>query len=132
MRVAQVKAPLLIKDVLDAAVRAYEVMAASPRPMVHHPHGIDHVVLIKIGATALATKLLGGTREDVLHALSNAWIDGHTLTLFRGGPESGARKSWAAGDAAARGVWLARMALRGEWGTPRRSPRRPGGFTMVF
>lgn len=131
-RVAQGRAPLLMREVLDAMIRAYEVMGFLALANGFTTKiGIDHVVLIKVGATALATKLLGGTRDDSVNAVSNAWIDGQPLALFRRG-EAGARKSWAAGDAAARGVWLALMTLRGEMGYPSALTAKTWGFYAVM
>jgi 2-methylcitrate dehydratase len=132
-RTAKRKAPLLMHDVLDAMIRAYEVMGGLALANGFTTKmGIDHVVLIKIGAAALATKLLGGTPDDILNALSNAWIDGQPLALFRRGADAGARKSWAAGDAAARGVWLALMTIRGEMGYPAALTAKTWGFYDVM
>ncbi len=132
VRVSQGRAPLLMRDVLDAMIRAYEVMGCLALANGFTTRmGIDHVVLIKIGATALATKLLGGSCDEILNALSNAWLDGQPLALFRRG-EAGARKSWAAGDAAARGVWLALMAMRGEMGYPSALTAKTWGFYDVM
>ena len=132
-RVAQGQAPLLMREVLDAMIRAYEVMGCLALANGFTTKiGIDHVVLIKIGAAALATKLLGGTRNEILNVLSNAWLDGQTLTLFRRGGGAGARKSWAAGDAAARGVWLALMTMRGEMGYPAALTAKTWGFYDVM
>ena len=132
MRVSQGKAPLRMRDVLDAMIRAYEIMGCLALANGFTTRmGIDHVVLIKIGAAALAAPLLGGSREETLNALSNAWLDGQPLALFRRG-EAGARKSWAAGDAAARGVWLALMAVRGEMGYPRALSATTWGFYDVM
>ena len=82
VRVSQGKAPLRMRDVLDAMIRAYEVMGCLALANGFTTRmGIDHVVLIKIGAAALATKLLGGSRDETLNALSNAWLDGQPLAL---------------------------------------------------
>lgn len=133
VRVSQRKSPLVINDVLDAMIRAYEVMGCLALANGFTTRmGIDHVVLIKIGAAALATKLLGGSHAEILNAISNAWIDGQPLALFRRGPDAGARKSWAAGDAAARGVWLALMAMRGEMGYPSALSAKTWGFYDVM
>lgn len=132
-RVAQGQAPLLMHDVLDAMIRAYEVMGCLALANGFTTKmGIDHVVLIKIGAAALATKLLGGSRDEILNAVSNAWLDGQPLTLFRRSGGAGARKSWAAGDAAARGVRLALMAMRGEMGYPAALTAKTWGFYAVM
>lgn len=132
-RASQGKAPLLMHDVLDAMIRAYEIMGCLALANGFTTRmGIDHVVLIKIGSAALATKLLGGTHKEILSAVSNAWIDGQPLALFRRGADAGARKSWAAGDAAARGVWLALMAMRGEMGYPSALSAKTWGFYDVM
>lgn len=132
LRVSQAKAPLVIRDVLDAMIRAYEVMGCLALGNGFTTKmGLDHVILIKIGSAALAAKLLGGTQDEILNAISNAWLDGQALTLFRRG-DVGARKSWAAGDAAARGVWLALMALRGEMGYPAALNAKTWGFYDVM
>ncbi len=132
LSLSQARAPLVMRDVLDAMIRAYEVMGCLALGNGFTTKmGIDHVVLIKIGATALAAKLLGGTHEEILNAISHAWIDGQALTVFRRG-DAGARKSWAAGDAAARGVWLALMALRGEMGYPAALSAKTWGFYDVM
>ncbi len=132
LRLSQGHAPLTMRDVLDAMICAYEVMGCLALANGFTTKmGIDHVVLIKIGAAALAAKLLGGTRDEISNAISNAWLDGQPLTLFRRG-DAGTRKSWAAGDAAARGVWLALMALRGEMGYPAALSAKTWGFYDVM
>jgi 2-methylcitrate dehydratase len=132
-RKARGEKPLVIRDVLDAMIHAYEVMGQFALANSYTTRmGIDHVVLVKIGCAAVVTRLLGGTREDTLNAVSNAWIDGQPLALFRRGPDAGARKSWAAGDAAARGVWLALMILRGEMGYPTALSAKTWGFYEVI
>jgi 2-methylcitrate dehydratase len=80
--------------------------------------GLDHVLLVRIASTAVATQLLGGTREQILNAVSNAWLDGGALRTYRHAPNTGSRKSWAAGDATARAVQHALMAIKGEMGYP--------------
>jgi len=130
--VAQGKPPLTVRDVLDAMIRAYEVMGCLALANGFTTRmSMDHVVLIKVGCAAAVTRLLGGTREEIMHAVSNAWIDGQTLALFRRGREAGARKSWAAGDAAARGTWLALMTLRGESGYAAALTAKTWGFYAV-
>lgn len=130
---AQGKPPVLMHNVLDAMIRAYEIMGALALGNAFTTGmGLDHVMLVKIAAAALAVKLLGGTQGEVLNALSNAWIDGQPLALFRRGPDAGARKSWAAGDAAARGVWLALMTMRGEMGYPSALSAKTWGFCDVL
>lgn len=132
-RIAHGRAPLAMRDVLDAMIRAYEVMGGlALNNAFTTGMGLDHVMLVKIAVAAVATKLMGGTREAIRNAVSNAWLDGHPLVLYRRGPEAGARKSWAAGDAAARGVWLALMAMRGEMGYPNALSAKTWGFCEVM
>src|SRR5207245_6915684 len=90
--------------------------------------GLDHVLLVRVASTAVATKLLGGTREQILNALSNAWIDGGALRAYRHSPNTGSRKSWAAGDATSRAVQHAFMAIRGEMGYPSALTAKTWGF----
>ena len=80
--------------------------------------GLDHVLLVRIASTAVATAMLGGTREQIINAVSNAWIDGGALRTYRHAPNTGSRKSWAAGDATSRAVRHALIALTGEMGYP--------------
>ncbi|MBI3165256.1 MAG: bifunctional 2-methylcitrate dehydratase/aconitate hydratase, partial [Chloroflexi bacterium] len=80
--------------------------------------GLDHVVLVKVASTAVVTHMLGGDKEKIINALSNAWIDGQSLRTYRHAPNTGSRKSWAAGDAASRAVRLAMMTMQGEMGYP--------------
>ena len=116
-RVAGGKAPVMMRDVLDAAIRAYEIAGVlALGNAVTTRWKLDHVMLIKIACAAVVTKLLGGTREEIGNAVSHAWIDGHALAIYRRSADTGARKSWASADAGARGVSLALLALRGETG----------------
>lgn len=132
-RVAQGKSPLLMAEVLDAAIKAYEVMGGlAIENRFTKRMGLDHVLLVKIAVAAVVTGLLGGTRDEIINAVSNAWIDGHVLATFRRQPNAGPRKSWAAGDAAARGVWLALLALKGEMGYPTALTAKTWGFYDVF
>jgi 2-methylcitrate dehydratase len=94
--------------------------------------GLDHVVLVKVATTAVAARMMGGTKEEVINALSNAWVDGQSLRTYRHSPNTGSRKSWAAGDATARGVRLALMALKGEMGYPSALTARTWGFYDVL
>ena len=131
-RVAQGKDPLLMRDVLVATVKAYEIMGCLALDNGYTARGLDHTILVKIAVTAVVTKMLGGTREEVLNAVSNAWVDGHALAAFRRKPNTGSRKSWAAGDAASRAVRLALMALKGEMGYPSALTAKTWGFYDVL
>ena len=132
-RIARGQAPITVAQVLDAAIKAYEVMGglAIENPFTRRM-GLDHVLLVKIAVAAVVTKLLGGSRDEIINALSNAWIDGHVLATFRRQPNAGPRKSWAAADAASRGVWLALLALKGEMGYPTALTAKTWGFYDVL
>jgi len=127
-RVAQGGKPLVMRDVLEAAVKAYEIMGCLALENGFTRAGLDHTILVKIAVTAVVTKMLGGTRDEIVNAVSNAWVDGHALAAFRRKPNTGSRKSWAAGDAASRGVRLALMALKGEMGYPSALTAKTWGF----
>lgn len=115
-RVAQGKAPLTIKDVLTAMIKAHEIQGVLALENSFNRVGIDHVILVKIASTAVVTGLLGGTKDEIINAVSNAWVDGQALRTYRHAPNTGSRKSWAAGDATSRAVRLALMAMKGEMG----------------
>ena len=110
--------PLTMNDVLTAMVKAYEIQGCLALGNSFNRVGLDHVVLVRVASTAVVTRMLGGDRETVLNALSQAWIDGGELRSYRHAPTAGPRKSWAAGDATSRGVRLALMAMTGEMGYP--------------
>jgi 2-methylcitrate dehydratase len=107
---------LSVADVLDASIVAHEIQGVLALENAFNRVGLDHVVLVKIASTAAAGRLLGLDHEQLVAALSNAWIDGQSLRTYRHAPNTGSRKSWAAGDASARGVRLALLAQRGEMG----------------
>lgn len=115
-RLAEGKAPLTMRDVFTASIKAHEIQGVLALDNSFNRVGLDHVLLVKVATTAVATALLGGGKEEVINALSNAWIDNASLRTYRQAPNTGSRKSWAAGDATSRGVWLALMAMRGEMG----------------
>ncbi len=131
-RLAQGKAPLLVRDVLEPAIKAYEIQGALGIENEFRRLGFDHTILVKIATTAVVTRLLGGSREEIINALSNAWVDGQTLATFRSKPNVGSRKSWAAGDSASRGVMFALMALQGEMGYPLALTAKRWGFYDVL
>jgi 2-methylcitrate dehydratase len=110
--------PLAVRDVLAAMVKAHEIQGVLALQNAFNRVGLDHVILVRVASTAVATAMLGGSYEQILNAVSNAWIDGGALRTYRHAPNTGSRKSWAAGDAASRGVRLALMALTGEMGYP--------------
>ncbi len=115
---SQGKAPLVMKDVLTAMIKAYEIQGILALENAFNRVGLDHVVLVKVATTAVVTAMLGGTRGQVIDALSQAWVDGQSLRTYRHAPNTGSRKSWAAGDASSRGVRLSLMTMAGEMGLP--------------
>jgi 2-methylcitrate dehydratase len=126
------KKPLLMRDVLTAMIKAHEIQGVIALKNSFNRVGLDHVVLVKVASTAVVTAMLGGTREEVINAVSNAWIDGQSLRTYRHAPNTGSRKSWAAGDATSRAVRLSLMALRGEMGYPSALTARTWGFYDVL
>ena len=120
--------PLTLKDVLVAMIQAHEIQGVLALENGFNRVGLDHVLLVRIASTAVATRLLGGTRADVLNAVSNAWIDGGALRTYRHAPNTGSRKSWAAGDATGRAVRHALWALKGEMGYPSALTAKGWGF----
>jgi 2-methylcitrate dehydratase len=130
--VAAGKDPLLMRDVLTAMIKAHEIQGVLALENSFNRVGLDHVVLVKVATTAVVAKMLGGTREEIINAVSNAWIDGQSLRTYRHAPNTGSRKSWAAGDATSRGVRLALMALKGEMGYPSALTAETWGFYDVL
>lgn len=116
--IAEDKAPLTMKDVLTAMIKAHEIQGVLALENSFNRVGLDHVVLVKVASTAVVTRMLGGTRQEIIDALSQAWVDGQSLRTYRHSPNTGSRKSWAAGDATSRAVRLALMTLKGEMGYP--------------
>jgi 2-methylcitrate dehydratase len=115
-RLAEGGESLTMRDVLEAAVKAHEIQGILALNHSFNGVGLDHVLLVRIASTAMATALLGGTDKEIEAALSNAWLDGGALRTYRHAPNTGSRKSWAAGDAASRAVRHALMAINGEMG----------------
>jgi len=116
--VATGRAPLTMQDVLLAMIKAHEIQGVLALENSFNRVGLDHVVLVKVASTAVVTRMMGGTRGQVMDALSQAWVDGQSLRTYRHAPNAGSRKSWAAGDATSRAVRLADMTMRGEMGIP--------------
>jgi len=123
---------LTIRDVLNAMIKAHEIQGALGLENSFNRVGLDHVLLVRVATAAVATAMLGGSREQIINALSNAWTDGGALRLYRHAPNTGPRKSWAAGDATSRGVRLALMALQGEMGYPSALSAKSWGFYDVL
>lgn len=117
-RVAQGQQPLVVRDVLTAMIKAHEIQGVLALENSFNRVGLDHVVLVKVASAAVVTGLLGGARAQIIDAVSQAWVDGQSLRTYRHAPNTGSRKSWAAGDATSRGVLLALITLRGEMGYP--------------
>ncbi|WP_077735992.1 bifunctional 2-methylcitrate dehydratase/aconitate hydratase [Bacillus sonorensis] len=115
-RLAAGKEPLTIADVLTAIVKAHEIQGVLALNNSLNRNGLDHVLFVKVASAAVACSLLGGTKQDVINAVSQAWVDNSSLRTYRHAPNTGSRKSWAAGDATSRGVRLALMTLKGEMG----------------
>ena len=126
------KAALTIKDVLTAMIKAHEIQGVLALENSFNRVGLDHVILVKIASTAVVTKLLGGNKEDIINAVSNAFVDGQSLRTYRHSPNTGSRKSWAAGDATSRAVRLAWMVLQGEMGYPSALTAKTWGFYDVL
>ena len=126
--IANGKAPLLIKDVLIAMIKAYEIQGIIGLENSFNRVGLDHVLLVRIATAAVVTALLGGGQQQIVNALSNAWIDGCALRCYRHAPNTGSRKSWAAGDATSRGVRLALMSMTGGNGLPLSTIRQKLGI----
>src|SRR5438128_3231587 len=130
--VAAGKKPLTMRDVLTAMIKAHEVQGCIALENSFNRVGLDHVVLVKVASTAVVSKLLGLSREGIINAVSNAWVDGHSLRTYRHAPNTGPRKSWAAGDATSRAVRLALIAKTGEMGYPSVLTARTWGFYDVL
>ena len=112
------KSPLSIKDVLEYMIKAHEIQGILALENSFNKVGLDHVLLVRVASTAIATHMLGGNRDQIIAALSQAWVDGSSLRTYRHAPNAGSRKSWAAGDATSRAVRLAMMTMAGEMAMP--------------
>ena len=123
---------LTVGDVLIAMIKAHEIQGVLALTNSFNQVGLDHVLLVRVASTAVAAQLLGGTHQQVVNAVSNAWLDGGALRTYRHAPNTGSRKSWAAGDATSRGVRLALLALRGEMGYPSALTAQAWGFQDVL
>ena len=126
--VAKTAKPLVMRDVLTAMIKAHEIQGCIALENSFNRVGLDHVVLVKVASTAVVAKMLGLTRDQSLNAVSLAWVDGQSLRTYRHSPNTGSRKSWAAGDATSRAVRLALMAQTGEMGYPSVLTAKVWGF----
>jgi len=131
-RLAGGQAPLQMHQVLEAMIKAYEIQGVLALENSFNRVGLDHVVLVKVATAAVCTWLMGGGREQIINAVSQALVDGQPLRTYRHAPNTGSRKSWAAGDATARGVLLALMSLKGEMGYPSVLTAPTWGFYEVL
>ncbi|WP_423822423.1 bifunctional 2-methylcitrate dehydratase/aconitate hydratase [Salinisphaera sp. SPP-AMP-43] len=116
--IAKGHAPLSLRDVLIAMIKAHEIQGILALDNSFNRVGLDHVLLVRIATCAVVTRMLGGNKQEVTNAVSHAFVDGGALRTYRHAPNTGPRKSWAAGDATSRGVLLALRVLRGEIGYP--------------
>lgn len=131
-RATQGQPALRVKDVLTAMIKAHEIQGITALENSFNRVGLDHVLLVRVASTAVTTAMLGGTREQVINAVSNAFIDGGALRTYRHAPNTGSRKSWAAGDATSRAVRHALIALTGEMGYPSALTAKTWGFQDVL
>ena len=129
---AQGKTPIPVSRVLSGMIQAHEIQGILALENSFNRVGLDHVLLVRVASTAVVTALLGGTREQLINAVSNAWIDGGALRTYRHAPNTGSRKSWAAGDATSRAVWHGLIALRGEMGYPSALSAKTWGYYDVL
>ena len=121
-----------VADVLQAMIKAHEIQGILALENSYNRVGLDHVLLVRVATSAIATAMLGGTNAQIVSALSNAWTDGGALRVYRHAPNTGPRKSWAAGDATSRGVRLALMARQGEMGYPSVLTAKSWGYYDVL
>jgi len=126
------KDPLTMHDVLTAMIKAHEIQGVLALENSYNRVGLDHVLLVRVATAAVVTRMLGGDREKVINAVSHAWIDGCSLRTYRHAPNTGSRKSWAAGDATSRGVRLAFIAMTGEMGYPSALTAKTWGYYDVM
>lgn len=122
---------LTMEDVLTAMIKAHEIQGVIALENSFNRVGLDHVLLVRVASVAVATKMLGGNKEQIIDALSQAWVDGCSLRTYRHSPNAGSRKSWAAGDASSRAVRLAMMTMKGEMGYPGALSAKQWGFYDV-
>lgn len=131
-RLSKGEEPIKVKEILEMMIKAHEIQGVLALENSLNRVGLDHVLYVKIATTAVVTKMLGGTKEEIQNALSNAWIDNSSLRTYRHFPNTGSRKSWAAGDATSRAVRLALMAIKGEMGYATALTAKGWGFQDVL
>ncbi|NHC62027.1 bifunctional 2-methylcitrate dehydratase/aconitate hydratase [Paenalcaligenes suwonensis] len=130
--IAAGKPALTMRDVLTAMIKAHEIQGCIALENSFNKVGLDHVVLVKVASTAVVAHMLGLDRDEIINALSLAWVDGQSLRTYRHSPNTGSRKSWAAGDATSRAVRLALIAKTGEMGYPSVLTAKTWGFYDVL
>jgi len=130
--IAEGRRPFTVGDVTTAMIKAHEIQGVIGLENSFNRVGLDHVLLVRVASTAVVTQMLGGTKQQVIDAVSNAWIDGGALRTYRHAPNTGSRKSWAAGDAASRAVRLALISVAGEMGYPSALSAATWGFYDVL
>ena len=130
--VAAGRAPLTVQDVLTGMIKAHEIQGVIALQNSFNRVGLDHVVLVKVASTAVVASMFGLTRDEIINAVSLAWVDGQSLRTYRHSPNTGSRKSWAAGDATSRAVRLALIARTGEMGYPSVLTAKTWGFYDVL
>jgi 2-methylcitrate dehydratase len=124
--------PFLVRDVLTAMIKAHEIQGVIALENSFNRVGLDHVVLVKVASTAVVASMLGCSYDQVVNAISQAWVDGQSLRTYRHAPNTGSRKSWAAGDATSRAVRLALISKTGEMGYPSVLTAKTWGFYDVL
>jgi 2-methylcitrate dehydratase len=124
--------PVTVRDVLTGMIQAHEIQGILALQNSFNRVGLDHVLLVRVASTAVVTALLGGSRQQIINAVSNAWVDGGALRTYRHAPNTGSRKSWAAGDATSRAVRHALFALKDEMGYPSALSAKTWGFQDVL
>ena len=129
--VAAGKKPLKMRDVLTAMIKAHEIQGCIALENSFNKVGLDHVILVKVASTAVVAEMMGLAKEEIINAVSLAWVDGQSLRTYRHAPNTGSRKSWAAGDATSRAVRLALIAKTGEMGYPSVLTAKTWGFYDV-
>ncbi len=130
--VAAGKKPMTVHDVLTAMIKAHEIQGCIALENSFNKVGLDHVVLVKVASTAVVAQMMGLNKDEILNAVSHAWVDGQSLRTYRHSPNTGSRKSWAAGDATSRAVRLALIAKTGEMGYPSVLSAKTWGFYDVL
>ncbi len=124
--------PMTIRQLLTYAIKAHEIQGIYALRNAFNRVGLDHVILVRLASTAITTAMLGGTKEDIINAVSHSWVDGGAMRTYRHAPNTGPRKSWAAGDACRRAVTHALNAMKGEVGYPSVLTAKGWGFYDVM